>query len=219
MTNPRATILLCQPSDFQRWVWQRILISQNLAAILVSSETNLRHLLGQIKPINPEMPHLILVDRHTPGFQPELFCRWCLEEYPQFPVMLLEGVQTEILHQERQGAIAYGAIDLLPAFQPDNLALKGIAGIKKVLSALGGLPIHNDSLVSCLLALKQDVETDQPLSPLNPEAASLNQASLDQSPLSPEPAPTLQPIPSPGDRSEESADKSRHKRVYRGRVY
>ncbi|MDJ1182548.1 hypothetical protein [Roseofilum casamattae] len=156
-------------------------------------------------------PVLILIDRQISGVQPEKFCRWCTETFPSAAVMLLESAQTDISHEERQMAIAYGAVDILPAFQADNLALKGIAGIKKVVSALGGLAIDNDALVSCLLALKQDLET----SPSLTQFVSSTTPNPVESAIAPDPQPQLRPIATPTN----PPDKSRQKRVYRGRVY
>ena len=171
------------------------------------------------------MPVLILIDRQTSGVQPEKFCRWCTETFPSAAIMLLESAQTDIPHEERQMAIAYGAVDILPAFQADNLALKGIAGIKKVVSALGGLAIDNDALVSCLLALKQDIDNAQSLSvpsvagTLDRNVPERSADSFAVSEIDEESPPPLQPVPSVSQPEDNSADKSRHKRVYRGRVY
>ncbi|MDJ1176589.1 hypothetical protein [Roseofilum capinflatum] len=226
MTNPRATVLLCQPCDFQRWVWQRVLISQNLAVILSASVANLSEQLQEINSSPQTRPHVILMDRQTPDLDIEQFCRSSLENPVPVPVILLESSEAEINHQQRQAAIAYGAIDILPPFEADTLALKVIAGTKKVLSALGGLAIHNDPLVSCLLELKQDLENAQSLS--TPSFAnSLNNHEVLEHPADPfapseingDSRPPLQPVPSLSQSGKNDAEKARHKRVYRGRVY
>lgn len=225
MTNPRATVLLCQPCDFQRWVWQRVLISQNLAVILSASAASLSEQLQEINSSTKTRPHVILMDRQTPDLDPEQFCRGSLENNNPVPVILLESSEAEINHQQRQAAIAYGAIDILPPFEPDTLALKVIAGTKKVLSALGGLTIHNDPLVSCLLELKQDLENAQSLS--TPSLANpLNNHEVVEHPVdsfapseSNGNTPPLQPVPSLGNSEKNALEKARHKRVYRGRVY
>lgn len=224
MTNPRATVLLCQPCDFQRWVWQRVLRSQNLAVILAASAANVLEMLEEIESSGNQQPVMILIDRQTPNLQPEEFCRCCQEKNAEIPVILLES--TDPTHYQRQAAIAYGAIDILPPFEADTLALKVIAGIKKVLSALGGLTIHNDPLVSCLLALKQDMENAQSLSapslasPVNNHEVLQNPAdSFAVSEINGDSPPPLQPIPSVGKPEKNDSEKSRHKRVYRGRVY
>ncbi|MBP0030631.1 response regulator [Roseofilum reptotaenium CS-1145] len=226
MTNPRATILLCQPCDFQRWVWQRVLRSQNLAVILTADATHLLKMLEETRSSGNRKPAIILIDRQTPDLQLEEFCLLCQENYAEIPVILLESTDSEVSHYQRQAAIAYGAIDILPPFEADTLALKVIAGIKKVLSALGGLIIHNDPLVSCLLALKQDMENAQSLSTPS-VAGSLNNHDVFEYPadsfsvseVNREAPVPLQPVPSVGPPGENSSKKARHKRVYRGRVY
>jgi len=226
MTNPRATVLLCQPCDFQRWVWQRVLTCQNLAAIPAASAAKVLEILDEILSRGQPMPVLILIDQQTPDLQLEEFCHCCQEKNAQVPVILLESTNAEVTHYQRQAAIAHGAIDLLPPFEADTLALKVIAGIKKVLFALGGLTIHNDPLVSCLLALKQEMENAESLSTsafgtslpqqdtLEPPADSFPPSEPEQD--SPHP---MQPVPSGSNPEKSYSDKGRHKRVYRGRVY
>lgn len=224
MTNPRATVLLCQPSDFQRWIWQRVLICQNLAVILAASAANVLEMLEEIQSSDRPQPVVILMDRQTPDLEPEGFCRCCQEQDPEIGVILLESTDPEVTHSQRQAAIAYGALDILPPFEADTLALKVIAGIKKVLLALGGLTIHNDPLVSCLLALKQDMENSQ--SPPSLESALNSDESLESSSHSfaaseqnGESPPRLQAVPSVQKPEQNDGEKARHKRVYRGRVY
>lgn len=226
MTNPRATVLLCQPSDFQRWIWQRVLICQNLAVILAASAANVLEMLEEIQSSGHPQPVVILMDRQTPDLEPERFCRCCQEQNTEIGVILLESTDPEVTHSQRQAAISYGALDILPPFEADTLALKVIAGIKKVLLALGGLTIHNDPLVSCLLALKQDMENSQSLSApslesaLNPEEALETASnSFVRSEDQGESPPHLQPVPSVQKPGQNNSEKARHKRVYRGRVY
>ena len=226
MTNPRATVILCQPCDFQRCVWQRVLISQKLAVTLAASAAHVWEMLKESQSNSKLSPHVILIDRKTGDLQPEEFCRWCQENYAEIPVILLESTDTEVSHQQRQAAIACGAIDILPPFEADTLALKVIAGIKKVLFALGGLSIHNDPLVSCLLALKQDIDNGQSLSFSRLESPLNNQDALESPPnsfpvseINQESPSPLQPVSSVGNSEKTYAAKARHKRVYRGRVY
>ncbi|MBP0011807.1 MAG: hypothetical protein J7545_17265 [Roseofilum sp. SBFL] len=226
MTNPRATILLCQPCNFQRWVWQRVLRSQNLAVILTADATHLLERLEETRSSGNRKPAIVLIDRQTPDLQLEEFCLLCQENYAEIPVILLESTDSEVSHYQRQAAIAYGAIDILPPFEADTLALKVIAGIKKVLSALGGLMIHNDPLVSCLLALKQDMENAQSLSTPS-VAGSFNNHDVFEYPadsfsvseINREAPVPLPPVTSVGLPGENTSKKARHKRVYRGRVY
>lgn len=226
MTNPRATVLLCQPSDFQRWIWQRVLICQNLAVILAASAAKALEMLEEIQSSGHPQPVVILMDRQTSDLEPDLFCRCCQDRDPEIPVILLESTDPEVTHSQRQAAIAYGAIEILPPFEADTLALKVIAGIKKVLLALGGLTIYNDPLVSCLLALKQDMENSPSLSVPSLESALKPEDALETasnafaaSEHKGESPPHLQPVPSVQKPGQNNSEKARHKRVYRGRVY
>ena len=223
MPNSTPTVLIIQSSQVQRAIWQQALQSQEISAIAQSPEADPRQTLIKIQQAGTFFPDLLLIDTQLPNFNPETFCQWCVKNFPALKIIFINGDKKEVSPSEHQAAIDYGAFDLLPAFQLETLSMRVIAGVKRVLAALNGKPLQNDPLVSCLIALKREIDSHKlknssltqaqdipslelPHTQSNSQSLKLKDSSSSD--------PSQQSLP-----ANESPPKKAPKRIYRGTVY
>ncbi len=158
MTNSQKLVLMVQPSKLQGLIWQTVLKSQGLSVLMESPDADLMDTISQISGAGLNLPDLLLVDVRIQNLNPYAFCRWCREEHPELKIILTNGAQKEISQPERQWAVHQGAADLLPAFQPDNLATCVADSVRRVLEILEDHPLNNAALISVLLAMKRELD-------------------------------------------------------------
>ncbi len=219
MANSSTLVLIIQASQIQRAIWQQVLESQEISVMAVSPETDPTQTLIRIQQGGTPLPDVLLLDRQLPSFNPEIFCQWCRQHYPGLKIILLSRFQ-DVYQPERQAIIDYGAYDLLPAFQLENLAVGVIVGVKRLLAAVPSHPpLQKELLVSKLMVLKREIESGN-LASLsitpgnNTPRIEVTQAQGDfQSPSLPDTG-----SPEPPDNSS-SATKKAPKRKYRGATY
>ncbi len=149
---------MVQPSKLQGLIWQTVLKSQGLSVLMESPDADLMETISQISGAGLNLPDLLLVDVRIQNLNPYAFCRWCREEHPDLKIILTNGAQKEISVPERQWAVHQGAADLLPAFQPDNLATCVADSVRRVLEILEDHPLNNAALISVLLAMKRELD-------------------------------------------------------------
>ena len=159
MPDSQKLVLIVQPSRLQGMIWQAVLKSQQLSVIWESPEANLAENLDQLKAAGLTLPDLLLVDMKAPNLNPYAFCRWSREQYPGLKIVLTNSGQSEISLSERQWAVNQGASDLLPGFQRENLVSGVAASVKRVLEILDEHPLNNSALISILLAMKRELDT------------------------------------------------------------
>ncbi len=123
-----------------------------------SPDADLMDTISQISGAGLNLPDLLLVDVRIQNLNPYAFCRWCREKHPDLKIILTNGAQKEISQPERQWAVHQGAADLLPAFQPDNLATCVADSVRRVLEILEDHPLNNAALISVLLAMKRELD-------------------------------------------------------------
>ncbi|MBW4577662.1 MAG: response regulator [Aphanothece sp. CMT-3BRIN-NPC111] len=223
MNNSPPTVLIIQSSQVQRAIWQQTLQSQEISAIAQSPEADPRQTLIKIQQAGSLFPDLLLIDTQLPNLNPETFCQWCVQNFPTLKIILINGDKKEVSPSERQTAINYGAFDLLPAFQLETLSMRVIAGVKRVLAGLNGKLLQNDPLVSCLIALKREIDShklknsslteSQDIPNLELPHAQSNSKSLNLKDSS-----SSEP-PQPSPPVNESPPKKAPKRNYRGAAY
>ena len=210
MANSIETVLIIHLSEVQRVIWQQVLQSQEIAANAQSPTADPIQTLNQIEQAGMPLPELLLIDTQVPGLNPKTFCQRCRDRYPDLKIILLGGKQ--VSPPERQAAIADGAFDLLPAFQVENLAVGAIAGVKRVLAAMGGKQLQKDLLSSSLVALKRELDSR----PRETFSFTQEHHAPDDSRLEDSGSTTPSP-PSPPETA--SPPKKPPKRSYRGTTY
>lgn len=153
-------IVILHQSALQVDIWQRILQSQGLTAIALPFSTDLRGELLDLEANQSSLPNLILLEQNLPSFDTEKFCRWMQTRDQPVPILLLAAQFHRVEAFDRQAAIQAGALDLLPQFDIDTIAIEAVNGLKCVAKALGNINIVNNTLVSCIMELKREIEVD-----------------------------------------------------------
>lgn len=199
---PRPMIAI-QASRGQQRAWQEIVASQDIDVIALDLETNPGIILRDWSDQGRSLPQLILLEWDIPvlipdqlGLEPDpgadlqALCQQCEQLTPPVQVvgLLPESLDGVALAQQRDQAIALGAADVLPPIEGDNPITAAIAGVRRILSLLGDLPLQQDPLVSTLTALKRDVidhADPPPPSPPNPSLPNPSNHSKPAPPKSP----------------------------------
>ena len=212
MDRSSASVIIIQPLQIQRVIWQQVLKSQGISITIASPQTAPSQTLSEMKRKGVPLPSLLIIERQLPNLNPQTFCQWCYENFPDLKVLFHNGTQKEISPSERQALINDGAIDLLPAFQVENLTIGVIAGVKAALAALEGKSLQKDLLVSTLIELKRELESG------NWESFSLPQAEDSPKQASTNVSNEPKSVSPPVSATEDSPKKANQRR-YRGAAY
>ena len=209
MSSFEPIVLLLQASDLQRQVWQAVLRSQALRTA-IASDHSLENLQHQLSVDPSQRPSLVLFDCTLPGAVPEAIVAACNGAQPSVCAIALvpsDREAAELRYWSDRVRVA-GAADAIPACSREDVINTAIAGIRRVLAALGGRPLDSEALVASLLALKRDLKL-----------SSAGGPDVDQSVKTLDSLTTVEPEP-PGDHEPTYAnDDAQPKRRYRGQIY
>lgn len=153
------TVLIIQTSKLQTMIWEKILDSQNISLTIKSPSTDLASVLLSLEQVGKPLPQLLLLEPQLPDFNPKTFYSWCAQNYPDLKIILLSPTLEGVSFFAKEVAIQCGALEVLPPFQVETLALSAIKALKPVLAALGGIPQQNDALAATIITVKRDIES------------------------------------------------------------
>lgn len=205
MITATASIFILHQSTLQVRIWQKILLSQGLTAIALPFSTDLRAQLLDMESNRLPLPGLILLEQNLPSFDTEKFCRWMQTHQPSIPIILLADQVRKVDSFDREEALRAGALELLPKFDVDTLAIEAVNGLKSVAKAFGNIRVVNDTLVSCIMELKREIEAEA-----FQETAPVQLPLVTLTPPQGQTPPVSQPLDLP---------KKTTPRKYRGRDY
>ena len=204
LMNIADKIVILHQAELQGKIWEKILHSQGLQSVILPFSVDLQGELLDLAAAQQSLPNLILLEQQLPSFDTAKFCQWMQSFEQPIPVILIAAQTRKVAPADRETAIANGAADLLPQFDLNSIAIEAVSGLKTVAKVLGNINIVNNTLVTCIMELKRELEAGQEF-PVAPPAVSSNTPELKP------PTPTVASPP-----PEAPAPKTRK---YRGRDY
>jgi CheY-like chemotaxis protein len=151
--------LIVQPNRLQGLIWQALLKSQGISAILESANAELTECLEQISSAGLTLPEIIIVDVNTPGLNPYEFCRWCRERFPKTKVFLTRVHTRPLTEAECRWAVNQGATGFFNGFTRETLMSTAVVNIKQILSAIGEPFLDEQALLTVLLNIRRQTGT------------------------------------------------------------
>ncbi|OLP19307.1 hypothetical protein BST81_06000 [Leptolyngbya sp. 'hensonii'] len=180
---------MIQPSKRQGQIWQAALNSQKVSVIWEASDVDLSQMLSRIQETGFNPPDLLLIDVGVLSCNPYAFCRWCREHHPDQKIILTNVSQREISPPERQWAMYQGALDLLPGFQRETLLTGVTSALTRVLTAMDGQQLNQESLINVLFSITSLQHSSKPR---NTPPPTENSSTGQETPV---PAPPRKVIP------------------------
>ena len=188
MSDFKKWVLMIQPARMQGLIWQAVLKSQGISVIWESADANVLDNIEQLSQAGLALPNLLLVDVQLKAGHPYEICRWCRDRAVPINVILTDCSRTVITDYERRWATYQGAVDLLPAFQQENLVSDVAAAVRRVLEVLDEHPLNHGALISILLWMKRQIEAkDLALNPSNGKDSTPKRPPQSVLPLKPIP--------------------------------
>ncbi len=130
MSDIDKKVILCQSQPIQIELWNLAFSSLGIQVL----EIPLKEQIIQ-QAINKAPSDLLLLDMTTGAFNPYLFCRKTIQDFPDLPIILTDYKETEIYEAKTRWALSQGAKDIIPSlsYSPQKL----ISILKRVLVVLG----------------------------------------------------------------------------------
>ncbi|MBV5261354.1 response regulator [Synechococcus moorigangaii CMS01] len=204
--NLSNKIVILHQAALQGHIWQKVLQSQGLQATILPFSADLQGELSALQKDQQPLPSLILLEQQLPTFDTAQFCQWLQTLDQPIPILLIAPQSRKVETADREAAIALGAVDLLPQFDLNSIAIEAVSGLKTVAKVLGNLNVVNSTLVTCIMDLKRELEDIQKASTTSP---------ITPTPTTP---PKVRPIP-PATVQPTTAMPPQKARKYRGRDY
>ncbi len=154
---PQKLAFVVQPNRLQGLIWQALLKSQNISAILESATSDLSDCLTQISAAGLTLPDIIILSTETPGLNPYEFCRWCRESFPQITVFLTRSPSQTLAETECRWATKQGAAGFFNGFDRDTLMSNAVASLKEILSTVDESFLDERALLTVLLNVRRQL--------------------------------------------------------------
>lgn len=152
MVDQETSVLVIHSSNLQAELWQAALRSQNIWAILESSDVNLHEITEALEGSDRTIPTLLLVDLGLKNLNAYALCRWCKENRPDLKIVLTSEQYDKMSSSPvRQWAIEQGAQELLPKFDLASLTSSTLMCLDRVLGILDHQVPDIDALIAALM--------------------------------------------------------------------
>ncbi|MEM1308812.1 MAG: hypothetical protein AAGF98_04800 [Cyanobacteria bacterium P01_H01_bin.153] len=145
-------VVLVFPNGLQGQIWSAILRSQHLSVIWESPDVSLPKALKALHQ-KRALPDLIVLDTRLHHLQPLQLCRWRQKHNLDTQILLVNGVQPQIVGAERQWALTQGAADLLPRICKNSLVSGASTNLRRALDVLEITSCNHQTLIKALLQL------------------------------------------------------------------
>ena len=165
MDLPQKLAFIVQTNRLQGLIWQALLKSQNISAILEAANADLSDCLAQISAAGLALPDLIVLSTETPDLNPYEFCRWCRENFPGIRVFLTRSHIQPLSETEHRWAITQGAAGFFNGFERETLMTNAVASLNQILATVDDSLLDERALLTVLLNIRRQ---------LNPRGSASN---------------------------------------------
>ncbi len=154
-TTPR--VLMLQLSATQGKIWQEIFLSQGIDTAWEVPGTDLQQVLN-LSSATQQLPQVLLLDIQAYSSNLAEFCQWCRAHHPALKLLLTDSKGSRIAPQNQAQAQAWGCVNLLPAFPPQDLLNQSVQIVDQVtvlLQSFKGVPLQRPELLDTLWRLQR----------------------------------------------------------------